>query len=204
MHNFKIYIDSATHIVINSIPFLNKNIKINNNLIKKNVEKKLLLQLKKINFYYSKLIKVMDYENQLNNFLREKNTKDFDEKLISFMIIENEKLYNQTPRLIQIICLLYYLEGFKNQYGLILEVLSGEGKTLIISFLALYFAIFGKKVDTLINSPVLAERDTKIVKIYITVLESVEIFVGKILKMPMKNVCLNVINQISSMEMDST
>lgn len=90
----------------------------------------------------------------MNNFLREKNTKDFDEKLISFMIIENEKLYNQTPRLIQIICLLYYLEGFKNQYGLILEVLSGEGKTLIISFLVLYFEIFGKKVDILINSPV--------------------------------------------------
>ena len=39
--------------------------------------------------------------------------------------------------------------------------MSGEGKTLIISFLALYFAIFGKKVDTLINSPVLTERDTK-------------------------------------------
>jgi preprotein translocase subunit SecA len=103
----------------------------------------------------------MDYENQLKIFLREKNTKDFDEKLISFMIIENEKLYNQTPRLIQIICLLYYLEGLKNQYGLILEVLSGEGKTLIISFLALYFAIFGKKVDILTSSSVLAERDAK-------------------------------------------
>lgn len=35
MHNFKIDIDSALHILINSIPFLNKNIKINNNLIKK-------------------------------------------------------------------------------------------------------------------------------------------------------------------------
>ena len=120
------------------------------------------------------------------------------------MIIENEKLYNQTPRLIQIIFLLYYLEGFKNQYGLILEVLSGEGKTLIISFLALYFAIFGKKVDTLINSPVLAERDTKIVKIYITVLELLAIFAGKILKILMKNVFLNVIMQMLFMEMDST
>ena len=73
----------------------------------------------------------------------------------------SEKIYYQTPRLIQIICLLYYLEGYKEEYGLILEVLTGEGKTLTISFLALYLSILGKKVDILTSSPVLAERDAK-------------------------------------------
>ena len=56
MHNFNIDIGSAMNILSNTIPFLNKNIKINNDLIQKNIQKKLLLQLKKINFYYSKLI----------------------------------------------------------------------------------------------------------------------------------------------------
>ena len=77
------------------------------------------------------------------------------------MINISEKIYYQTPRLIQIICLLYYLEGYKEEYGLILEVLTGEGKTLTISFLALYLSILGNKVDILTSSPVLAERDAK-------------------------------------------
>jgi len=153
--------DEAINILKIKIPHRNKNIKINRNLINRNIQDKILLQLKKIYKSYSDLKKVSDYENQLNILLRYKIAKDFDERLISFMIIESENLYNQTPRLVQIICLLYYLEGFKNQYGLILEVLSGEGKTLIISFLAIYFAVLGKKVDILTSSSVLAERDAK-------------------------------------------
>ena len=77
------------------------------------------------------------------------------------MIIASEDIYNETPRVIQIICLLYYLEGYKQKFGLILEVLSGEGKTLIISFLALYLSVLGNKVDILTGSIVLAERDSK-------------------------------------------
>ena len=74
------------------------------------------------------------------------------------MIIINEELYGQTPRIVQIISLLYYLEGYKENYGLILEVLTGEGKTLTISFLALYLSILGNKVDILTSSPVLAYK----------------------------------------------
>ena len=159
MYNFNI--DTAGEIINFQIPYENKNIKINNDLFNKKIKESLLVKLKKINAYYSKLIKVIDYENQLKILLKDKNANDFDEKLISFMIIENEKLYKQTPRVIQIICLLYYLEGNKKKFGLILEVLSGEGKTMIISFLALYIAIFNKKVDILTSSPVLAERDAK-------------------------------------------
>ena len=77
------------------------------------------------------------------------------------MIIANQEIYAQTPRAIQIICLLFYLEGYKKSHNLILEVLTGEGKTLAISFLALYLSIIGSKVDILTSSPALAERDAK-------------------------------------------
>jgi len=162
IHNFNI--NNAKHLLDFSIRHINKNMEINNELFSKDIRKKLLNKLQKINEYYLSFIKI-DYKAELKNFLqRIKNSQDesdFDEKLISYMIIIHEELYHQTPRLIQIISLLYYLEGYKEKYGLILEVLTGEGKTLTISFLALYLSILGNKVDILTSSPVLAERDAK-------------------------------------------
>ncbi len=162
-HNFKI--GGAKDILKFSIPYLNKNIEINNQLFNQKLCNKLLNKIKNIRNYYSKLIKI-DYKSKLNDFLTKikidpKSEIDFDEQLISYMIIKNEEIYYQTPRLIQIICLLYYIEGYKENYGLILEVLTGEGKTLTISFLALYLSILGNKVDILTSSPVLAKRDSK-------------------------------------------
>ena len=171
-------IDDAHIILEFYIKNINKNIKINNNLFSKSVTQKLLYKVKNIKKYYDYFIK-QDHEQLLDDFLKLKKhyrdgykdyyyklnkninkKEDFDEKLISFMIIEHEDLYHQTPRVIQIICLLFYLEGHKQKNNLILEVLSGEGKTLIISFLALYLTIFGNKVDILTSSPVLAKRDS--------------------------------------------
>ena len=160
MFNFKLDTLEANEILKFKIPDINKNIEINNNLFNKETSKKILTKLKKINQNYMKLIKE-DYEKKLDEFLIKKPLSEFDETLIPFMIIQSEKLYKETPRLIQIICLLYYLEGYENNSGLILEVLTGEGKTLIISFFALYMAILGNKVDILTSSPVLAERDSK-------------------------------------------
>jgi preprotein translocase subunit SecA len=140
MFNFKLDTLEANEILKFKIPDINKNIEINNNLFNKETSKKILTKLKKINQNYMKLIKE-DYEKKLDEFLIKKPLSEFDETLIPFMIIQSEKLYKETPRLIQIICLLYYLEGYENNSGLILEVLTGEGKTLIISFFALYLAI---------------------------------------------------------------
>ena len=162
-HNFNI--DDAMNILRFSIKNINRNLEINNHLFNKDISRKLLRKIRKIYKYYSDFLK-SNFNDELKDFLKNPNEEkqsilDFDEKLISYMIIVYENIYYQTPRLIQIICLLYYLEGYVNNCGLILEVLTGEGKTLTISFLALYLAIFGNKVDILTSSPVLAERDAK-------------------------------------------
>ena len=161
-HNFNI--DNADTILRFDIPFINKCLKINNDLLNKRIIQKLLKKLKRIKKYYADFI-IENHREKWDEFLKiiKNNSKleEFDERLISFMIIANEEIYYQTPRVIQIICLLFYLEGYEDNYNLILEVLTGEGKTLTISFLALYLAIIGNKVDALTSSPVLAERDSK-------------------------------------------
>lgn len=155
-------LDEAENILKFQIKHTNSYLKINNDLFDGNILKKLHKKVETINKYYSEFMNG-DHKEKLKNFLESmKNNskiKYFDEKLISFMIIASEEIYYQTPRVIQIICLLFYLEGYDGNYNLIQEVLTGEGKTLTISFLALYLAIQGNKVDILTSSPVLAQRD---------------------------------------------
>lgn len=158
-------IDDASQILEFEIYHINKNLEINKELFNQKVTKKLLKKVKKIKKFYDEYIKE-DQKKKLKDFLEaikanSQKEEYFDEKLISFMIIVNQEIYSQTPRVIQIICLLFYLEGYKKSYNLILEVLTGEGKTLTISFLALYLSIIGNKVDILTSSPVLAQRDAK-------------------------------------------
>ena len=104
-------IDEAKKILQFSIHHINKNLKINNKLFVKETSLKLLKKVKKINEYYSNYKKQDEVE--LKNFCQEiknnyQKVSDFDEQLIAYMIIISEKIYCQTPTLIQIICLLYY------------------------------------------------------------------------------------------------
>ena len=162
-HSFNI--DNALKILKFEIPHINKNLEINNNLFNKEITQKLLMKVEKIKKYYDKMINFsssklfVEYINDIEEM--SKIEIENDEKLIASMIYANEEIYNQTPRVIQIICLLFYLEGYIKDYNLILEVLTGEGKTLTISFLALYLSLKGNNVDILTSSPVLAERDAK-------------------------------------------
>ncbi|CAF4288772.1 unnamed protein product [Rotaria sp. Silwood2] len=48
-----------------------------------------------------------------------------------------------------------------NKKGRLLQVATGEGKSIIVSVLAVFHALKGKKVDIITSSPVLAERDAK-------------------------------------------
>ena len=165
INSYNFNITGANKILDHDITQINKNLKINDELFSKKIRTKLLKKIKRIKDYYSEFINE-DHKEKLKCFLEEIKRKSFkekdlDQKLIAFMIIAHEELYSQTPRVIQIICLLFYLEGYKKNYNLILEVLTGEGKTLTISFLALYLAIAGNKVDVLTSSPVLAQRDAK-------------------------------------------
>ena len=86
------------------------------------------------------------------------NKYDFYISLIPILIKGCSLKFGYEPRVIQIIALLFFL--FKDKHkGLIEQIYTGEGKTIIISFLAIIKALEGKKVDILTSSCVLAERD---------------------------------------------
>ena len=119
----------------------------------------------RIKQYYADNLKSIT-EDQLKKKIRElrqrisqdpENNNNYIE-LICVMIKVNGKIFRYKPREIQIIAVLFFLFKDKNS-GLIEEILTGEGKTIIISFLAVIKAFQGKKVDILTSSTVLAERD---------------------------------------------
>ncbi|KAA0203474.1 hypothetical protein HAZT_HAZT003734, partial [Hyalella azteca] len=61
----------------------------------------------------------------------------------------------------QILCSLIALKTVGNVRGKLLEVATGEGKSTIISILAIIHSLRGENVDILTSSPILAERDAK-------------------------------------------
>ena len=92
----------------------------------------------KIKYYYDKNIRYINQE-VLNNKIKElkykirENLNDINNyiELISVMIKVNEINFNYKPREIQIISILFFLFKDKN-IGLIEEILTGEGKTIIM------------------------------------------------------------------------
>ena len=100
--------------------------------------------------------------NFINNIKMNIRNKDTCEKIIYMMII-NRYLFGYVPRKIQIISLLFMIYH-NNSNGLMEEVKTGEGKSLIIMFEATLKALEGEKIDILTSSPVLAERDSKMFK----------------------------------------
>ncbi|KAL4499876.1 hypothetical protein ABPG72_015225 [Tetrahymena utriculariae] len=60
----------------------------------------------------------------------------------------------------QIISCILFLKSRSNQ-GRILQIATGEGKSIIICVVAIILALFNKKVDIITSSQVLAERDAK-------------------------------------------
>ena len=119
----------------------------------------------KIKIYYSENMKKITDE-KLKRKIEEIRSKIYINKedesayieLISIMIKVNAKIFRYKPREIQIISVLFFLFKEKNS-GLIEEIYTGEGKTIIISFLAVIKAFQGNKIDILTSSPVLSKRD---------------------------------------------
>ena len=85
--------------------------------------------------------------NFINNIKMNIRNKDICEKIIYMMII-NRYLFGYVPRKIQIISLLFMIYH-NNSNGLMEEVKTGEGKSLIIMFEATLKALEGKKIDIL-------------------------------------------------------
>ena len=90
------------------------------------------------------------------------NDEDF--LFIAKMIFHHKEIFGFIPRKIQIISLLYFIKKEKRE-GMIQQINTGEGKSLIIVFLAVYIAKKRKKkIDILTSSQVLAKRDAKYFK----------------------------------------
>ncbi len=103
-----------------------------------------------MNEYYKIKEKLNDPENQL--------------KLISLMNFANKLVFGYYARNTQLISLLFFINKPNNE-GLIQQVMTGEGKSLIISFLAVFInLVHKKKVDILTSSIILAQRDCLLYK----------------------------------------
>jgi len=151
---------------IKDIQFLFNEIEKNNNILpeKLNFIQCIFVQIEqyyKNNVYSMKEELLQNEINKLKNKIKkDPNNNEYYIRLISIMIKVNLLINNYKPRDIQIISILFFLYKEKDS-GLIEEILTGEGKTIIISFLAIIKVFQGKKVDILTSSSVLAERDAK-------------------------------------------
>ena len=101
-------------------------------------------------------------------------------KLISLMNYANKLVFGYFARDTQLISLLFFINKPQNE-GLIQQIMTGEGKSLIISFLAVFMnLVYKKKVDILTSSIVLAKEIAFYITIFINYLILKQIFVEKI------------------------
>ena len=143
--------------IIEKFQQLNENIKINKSQLKEY-----------INNIFTEYDNIKNKENieedETMNIPYETQLNTIDFSLIAKMMYYNKKCFNFIPRKIQIISLLYFINKDEKN-GLIQQVNTGEGKSVIISFLAVYNAIKkNKKIDILTSSPILAKRDALLFK----------------------------------------
>ena len=170
-------IQSEEKIVKNNNNDINKNIKINK--ISLETINKYLKLIKYIN--EGKLSEELENEIkiQINNYNEEiqNNNYDVNQWILSnqnniknnnfrgniFAIFNkiNKKITTFDIRPIQLISLLFLTKKESNTGGIFLQINTGEGKSLIIQFLAAYLALLGKKVDIISSNSVLANRDAE-------------------------------------------
>ena len=133
--------------------------------LNKNINQKMLnmciVQLKeieRINHEY-KIENINSLNNEFNNIKGKFQDLENKLKLICLMNYANKLVFGYFARDTQLISLLFFINKPQNE-GLIQQVMTGEGKSLIISFLAVFLnLVYKKKVDILTSSIVLAERD---------------------------------------------
>ena len=136
-------------------------LKLNNNTIDKNLFNKCIYQMKEIKLLNDEYeIKGLNsLSNEYNSIKGKLDEPKNQLKLISLMNYANQLVFGYFPRDTQIISLLFFINKPKDE-GLIQQVMTGEGKSLIISFLAAFMnLVHKKKIDILTSSIILAQRD---------------------------------------------
>lgn len=104
----------------------------------------------------------------LNNKTNLKNN-NFRGNIFAFFNKINKIITGFDIRPIQLISLLFLTKNEPKLGGIFLQINTGEGKSLIIQFLAAYLALIGNKVDVISSNTVLANRDAedeKIIEFY--------------------------------------
>lgn len=144
----------------------NEIINLNQNLDKNKLKDSInwLKQIKKVEkeYYFTN---IGDIQNEFRNHIKNNLDNAINRiKLICLMKFANNFKYGYFPRDIQLISLYFFINKSTNE-GLIQEIKTGEGKSLIISFLAVYnHLVLNKKIDIITSSMVLAKRDYSLFK----------------------------------------
>ena len=126
---------------------------------------KLLIRIyESIKNHYKNEISSLEKEEEIKGKLESLKTKKIENihtfyiEFIALLIRVSEIKFHIKPRYIQIISLLLFILKERKE-GIIEQIATGEGKSLIITFLSTIKAFLGNKVDILTSSPILAERD---------------------------------------------
>ncbi len=139
------------------------NLKNNSNLNVKDLKNKIQYIYEEYNKIYTNCQELKDKKGEYNSYLSSIDNDD-DYSLIAKMMFYYQDIFGYIPRKIQIISFLYFINKEKSE-GLIQQINTGEGKSLIIAFLSVYIALKQKKkVDILTSSPILAQRDAFLFK----------------------------------------
>ena len=151
--------------LLNTMKELNPDLKISLNCSKLKKDLEIIFsEFEKIEEFCSNKDNTYDLDKLNNSSDKKENENKLDYFLIAKLIYYNKKCFNFIPRDIQIISLICFLEKEKD-IGLIQQIDTGEGKSCIISFLAVYIAKKKKKdIDILTSSPILAKRDALLYK----------------------------------------
>ena len=147
----------------------NENDKYSNNFIinkKKKTERTVedIVKYDKTNLKYASFITeiIKSINNGRNDIRKGNGLQNLSHKLAN-ICIKIKKKYNFSPRPVQILAILRLADSVfnNNGHGSIGEIKTGEGKSFIVSTLAILLCQFDKKVDIITSNIELASRDQK-------------------------------------------
>ena len=147
----------------------NKNHNLINNFIdNKNTKKERtvedIIEYDKTNIKYSTFItKIINSINKRKNFLQKGTSLQNLSYKLADICIKINRAYNFIPRPVQILAILRLADAVftDNNKGSIGEIKTGEGKSFIVSTLAILLCQFDKKIDIVTSNIELASRDQK-------------------------------------------